>query len=220
MFYHYLFIYFQTDWQIFKYDDSVCCRSSEDHGDGLLQRSWLVQRHVSFTDYNNYILFHVLFLLLRIPCLNNISLCIYTYIFVEKFQRYVHPAVFSSKKDIVSLPPVCGQPCSFFFSFSQSCTEYGRYCHVLQCFFLFSSIDRTQKGTKCKYFVNKSSCEFCIYHIQREYQKTSAKRADIQSSFTRVDPRRKLQEKVLGNNQVGTFPSLCCAVRLAVVRKK
>ncbi|XP_042229789.1 protein MCM10 homolog isoform X2 [Homarus americanus] len=61
---------------------------------------------------------------------------------------------------------------------------------------------RTKQNSQCKYFVNKSSCEFCLYHIQREYQKTSAKRADIQSSFTRVDPRRRLQEKVLGKDQV------------------
>ncbi|XP_071544042.1 protein MCM10 homolog [Panulirus ornatus] len=61
---------------------------------------------------------------------------------------------------------------------------------------------RTKQNSQCRYFVNKSSCEFCIYHIQREYQKTSAKRADIQSSFTRVDPRRRLQEKVLGKDQV------------------
>ncbi|XP_045613023.1 protein MCM10 homolog [Procambarus clarkii] len=61
---------------------------------------------------------------------------------------------------------------------------------------------RTKQGSQCKYFVNKSACEFCVYHIQREYQKSSAKRADIQSSFTRVDPRRRLQERVLGKDQV------------------
>lgn len=41
-----------------------------------------------------------------------------------------------------------------------------------------------------------------MFHIQREYQKTSSRRADIQSSFTRVDPRARLQEKVLGKDQV------------------
>lgn len=61
---------------------------------------------------------------------------------------------------------------------------------------------RTKTNGFCKYFVNKSSCEFCIYHIQREYQKSSSKRADLQSSFNRVDPKRRLQEKVLGKDQV------------------
>ncbi|KAK3876327.1 hypothetical protein Pcinc_018867 [Petrolisthes cinctipes] len=60
----------------------------------------------------------------------------------------------------------------------------------------------TKQNQRCKSFVNKASCEFCVYHIQREYQKTSAKRSDIQSSFTRVDPKRRLQEKVLGKDQV------------------
>lgn len=57
----------------------------------------------------------------------------------------------------------------------------------------------------CRAFVNKSSCEFCVYHIQREYQKSSSKRADIQSSFTRVDPKRRLQERVLGKDQVSRW---------------
>ncbi|XP_076035171.1 minichromosome maintenance 10 homolog isoform X2 [Oratosquilla oratoria] len=61
---------------------------------------------------------------------------------------------------------------------------------------------RTKKGSQCHQYVNKNTCEFCIYHIQREYQKSSARRADIQSSFTRVDPRKRLQEKVLGKEQV------------------
>lgn len=64
------------------------------------------------------------------------------------------------------------------------------------------SSHRTKQNQKCRSFVNKASCEFCVYHIQREYQKTSSKRSDIQSSFTRVDPKRRLQEKVLGKDQV------------------
>ncbi|KAK8388115.1 hypothetical protein O3P69_020181 [Scylla paramamosain] len=61
---------------------------------------------------------------------------------------------------------------------------------------------KTKMNEPCRSFVNKSSCEFCVYHIQREYQKTAAKRAVIQSSFTRVDPKRRLQERVLGKDQV------------------
>lgn len=63
-------------------------------------------------------------------------------------------------------------------------------------------LHRTKNNERCRSFVNKASCEFCVYHIQREYQKSSAKRADIQSSFTRVDPKRRLQERVLGKDQV------------------
>ncbi|MPC82033.1 Protein MCM10 [Portunus trituberculatus] len=61
---------------------------------------------------------------------------------------------------------------------------------------------KTKMNEPCRCFVNKSSCEFCVYHIQREYQKTASKRAVIQSSFTRVDPKRRLQERVLGKDQV------------------
>lgn len=61
---------------------------------------------------------------------------------------------------------------------------------------------RTKQNSQCRNFVNKASCEFCMFHIQREYQKTSSRRADIQSSFTRVDPRARLQEKILGKDQV------------------
>ncbi|KAK7078393.1 minichromosome maintenance-related protein [Halocaridina rubra] len=61
---------------------------------------------------------------------------------------------------------------------------------------------RTKANGFCKSFVNKATCEFCIYHIQREYQKATSKRADLQSSFTRVDPKRRLQDRVLGKDQV------------------
>jgi len=39
-------------------------------------------------------------------------------------------------------------------------------------------------GTRCPSFVNKSECEFCIYHVQNEFKKSSAKRSEIQSSFS------------------------------------
>lgn len=60
----------------------------------------------------------------------------------------------------------------------------------------------TKMNEPCRQFVNKSSCEFCVYHIQREYQKSSSKRSDLQSTFSRVDPKRRLQERVLGKDQV------------------
>lgn len=39
-------------------------------------------------------------------------------------------------------------------------------------------------GTRCPSFVNKSECEFCIYHVQNEFKKSSAKRSEIQSHFS------------------------------------
>ena len=78
--------------------------------------------------------------------------------------------------------------------------KYGSYV-------MFWFLNRTKMNEPCRSFVNKASCEFCVYHIQREYKKTSSKRAEIQSSFTRVDPKR-LQQKVLGKDQVSGWISL------------
>ena len=62
---------------------------------------------------------------------------------------------------------------------------------------------KTKQNIQCRQFVNKSSCEFCIYHIQKEYKKTCAKRQDVQSSFSRVEPKKmSLQQKVFGKNEV------------------
>uniref|UniRef100_A0A2P2IFS2 Protein MCM10 homolog n=1 Tax=Hirondellea gigas TaxID=1518452 RepID=A0A2P2IFS2_9CRUS len=62
---------------------------------------------------------------------------------------------------------------------------------------------RTKAGSACRQFVNKTVCEFCVYHVQREYQKTSAKRADLQSSFSRGGPRNNsLKQNVFGKDQV------------------
>lgn len=70
---------------------------------------------------------------------------------------------------------------------------------------------RTKANGICRQFVNKSVCEFCVYHVQREYQKTSAKRADLQSSFSTGGPSRKaLQAKVLGKDQVSPEYTFKC----------
>ncbi|KAF2360021.1 Zinc finger Mcm10/DnaG-type [Trinorchestia longiramus] len=62
---------------------------------------------------------------------------------------------------------------------------------------------RTKANGACRQFVNKSVCEFCVYHVQREYQKSSSKRADLQSSFSARGPKtQSLQQKVLGKDQV------------------
>ncbi|XP_057364805.1 protein MCM10 homolog [Daphnia carinata] len=59
-------------------------------------------------------------------------------------------------------------------------------------------------GNRCPSFVNKSECEFCIYHVQNEFKKTSAKRSEIQSHFsgTGLSTKDRLKQKVLGKNEV------------------
>ncbi|KAA0191811.1 hypothetical protein HAZT_HAZT010278 [Hyalella azteca] len=62
---------------------------------------------------------------------------------------------------------------------------------------------RTKANASCRQFVNKSVCEFCVFHVQREYQKTSSKRADLQSSFSARGPQSSsLKQKVLGKDKV------------------
>ena len=46
------------------------------------------------------------------------------------------------------------------------------------------SVGVVQIVSKCPSFINKSECEFCIYHVQNEFKKSSAKRSEIQSSFS------------------------------------
>ncbi|CAG9863507.1 unnamed protein product [Phyllotreta striolata] len=65
----------------------------------------------------------------------------------------------------------------------------------------FGTCKSTKKnGEKCTAIVNKSKCEYCIYHIKQEYQKCSI-RSDIQSSFGGRG-LTALRNKVLGKNEV------------------
>uniref|UniRef100_A0A8C0XQS5 Protein MCM10 homolog n=1 Tax=Castor canadensis TaxID=51338 RepID=A0A8C0XQS5_CASCN len=43
---------------------------------------------------------------------------------------------------------------------------------------------RKKNGEPCTQTVNLSDCEYCQYHIQAQYKKLSAKRADLQSTFS------------------------------------
>ncbi|XP_038624282.1 protein MCM10 homolog [Tachyglossus aculeatus] len=43
---------------------------------------------------------------------------------------------------------------------------------------------KKKNGEPCTHTVNLSDCEFCQYHVQSQYRKLSAKRADLQSSFS------------------------------------
>jgi len=59
-------------------------------------------------------------------------------------------------------------------------------------------------GARCTAYVNKSECEFCIYHVQNEFKKSSAKRSEIQSSFsgTGLSTKDRLKQKVFGKQEV------------------
>lgn len=61
---------------------------------------------------------------------------------------------------------------------------------------------KKKDGTGCTNLVNRSSCEYCTYHVKKAYKAVSSKRGDIQSSFSgnvgvrarimgRVDPKGK-----------------------------
>ncbi|KAG5886024.1 hypothetical protein JTB14_023665 [Gonioctena quinquepunctata] len=57
-----------------------------------------------------------------------------------------------------------------------------------------------KNGEKCTAIVNKSRCEFCLYHIKQEYQKCS-KRSELQANFS-GGGLTALRNKVLGKNEV------------------
>ncbi|XP_037703924.1 protein MCM10 homolog isoform X2 [Choloepus didactylus] len=43
---------------------------------------------------------------------------------------------------------------------------------------------KKKNGAPCTQMVNLSDCEYCQYHVQAQYRKLSAKRADLQSTFS------------------------------------
>ena len=45
--------------------------------------------------------------------------------------------------------------------------------------------------------VNKSSCEFCAYHVTKAYKNLSSKRPDLQSAFSgNADVRARIMNKI------------------------
>ncbi|XP_071961125.1 protein MCM10 homolog [Antedon mediterranea] len=48
---------------------------------------------------------------------------------------------------------------------------------------------KKKSGQPCGNFVNKHSCEYCKFHVQKEYQKMTSKRAELQSSYAGVQPK-------------------------------
>ncbi|XP_014245891.1 protein MCM10 homolog [Cimex lectularius] len=55
-------------------------------------------------------------------------------------------------------------------------------------------------GQKCTSFVNLSQCEYCIYHVQREYRKYTG-RGELQAATCGLS-RNRLRNKVLGKDEV------------------
>lgn len=49
---------------------------------------------------------------------------------------------------------------------------------------------RKKNGDPCTQIVNLMECEYCEYHVKAQYRKLSAKRADLQSSFSGPAPNR------------------------------
>ncbi|KAJ9581179.1 hypothetical protein L9F63_023638, partial [Diploptera punctata] len=59
---------------------------------------------------------------------------------------------------------------------------------------------RKKNGETCNAFVNKTQCEFCIYHLKQEYKKCSA-RAELQTRMPRGG-LANIRNKVLGKHEV------------------
>nr|XP_033814053.1 protein MCM10 homolog isoform X2 [Geotrypetes seraphini] len=49
---------------------------------------------------------------------------------------------------------------------------------------------RKKNGDPCKQIVNQGDCEYCQFHVHAQYKKLSAKRADLQSSYSSRAPKR------------------------------
>ncbi|XP_067915657.1 protein MCM10 homolog isoform X2 [Heterodontus francisci] len=49
---------------------------------------------------------------------------------------------------------------------------------------------RKKNGDPCTHVVNLMDCEYCEYHVKAQYKKLSAKRADLQSSFSGHVPNK------------------------------
>ncbi|XP_069765739.1 protein MCM10 homolog isoform X2 [Narcine bancroftii] len=49
---------------------------------------------------------------------------------------------------------------------------------------------RKKNGDPCTQIINLMECEYCEYHVKAQYKKLSAKRADLQSSFSGRAPSR------------------------------
>lgn len=78
--------------------------------------------------------------------------------------------------------------------FCESCTESYEITKTRKFFC------RKKSGENCTSFVNKSTCEFCLYHVKSEYNKYTGKRFDLQATYS--NGLTELRNKVLGKSEV------------------
>ncbi|XP_065178420.1 protein MCM10 homolog [Sycon ciliatum] len=62
----------------------------------------------------------------------------------------------------------------------------------------------TKAGNKCRSIINKSTCEFCEYHVQAEYRRVSAKRMECQGSSQKPQSKN-IMERVIGKNKMVSY---------------
>ncbi|XP_072257865.1 protein MCM10 homolog [Pyxicephalus adspersus] len=81
---------------------------------------------------------------------------------------------------------------------------------------------RKKNGEPCTQMVNLNDCEFCQYHVQAQYKKVSAKRADLQSSYSGHAPKKmarggnSLKERLCqGGFHYGGVSSMAYAASIA-----
>ncbi|XP_065121752.1 protein MCM10 homolog [Paramisgurnus dabryanus] len=76
---------------------------------------------------------------------------------------------------------------------------------------------KKKNGDSCTQLVNLYECQYCQYHVKAQYKKMSAKRSELQSSFTGPAPgkgrgRGSLRERLCQSDfHYGGMSSLACA---------
>ncbi|XP_047659776.1 protein MCM10 homolog isoform X1 [Tachysurus fulvidraco] len=76
---------------------------------------------------------------------------------------------------------------------------------------------KKKNGDSCTQLVNLYECQYCQYHVKAQYKKMSSKRAELQSSYTGIAPRKgkgrgSLKERLCQSDfHYGGLSSLACA---------
>ncbi|KAG7320365.1 hypothetical protein KOW79_016218 [Hemibagrus wyckioides] len=76
---------------------------------------------------------------------------------------------------------------------------------------------KKKNGDSCTQLVNLYECQYCQYHVKAQYKKMSSKRAELQSSYTGIAPRKgkgrgSLRERLCQSDfHYGGLSSLACA---------
>ncbi|KAL5014939.1 hypothetical protein ScPMuIL_009209 [Solemya velum] len=87
---------------------------------------------------------------------------------------------------------------AFTLSHPQQLLILGHSCDLGKC------AGRTKAGNSCTNVINRQQGEYCSYHVQAAYKKSSSKRAELQTSYTGKAPKAfERQNKLLkGNNSL------------------